>query len=261
MVYDIFCSSSEECQKSLKHEHSSYSVQGAGGEHGNSAEYGPILSDKSSTGKMRDVYAIGLFRLEHVISLLKAACVGEVLYLLPWTLIMRALLSARARSCISVRLLHNNYQIPTPLPEQGKHGIEVLHIKLITVIRAMITVLGFIFALRNVNFDIPLDRMSTHPLENFFGLPRRLVLLRITPPDPSLTAFFINRGYSLQRADVHYKSPTLITDRQLPLEIDNFHYKSLGCIPHHRLSLDLPSFQRTSPAFATNRRFFLANPS
>jgi hypothetical protein len=42
---------------------------------------GPILSDKSSTGKMRDVYPIGLFRLEHVISLLKAGCVGEALYL------------------------------------------------------------------------------------------------------------------------------------------------------------------------------------
>jgi hypothetical protein len=135
---------------------------------------------------MRDVYVIGLFRLEHVISLLKAGCVGEALFLLPWALIMRALLSAVISVDLRCYLLElalaflYQFYVPTtkyprPRPEQGKHGIEVIPLKRITAIRAMNTVLGFIFALRNLKFDIPLDRMSTHPLENFFGLLRRLL--------------------------------------------------------------------------------------
>jgi hypothetical protein len=146
---------------------------------------GPVLSDHSSTGKMRDAYPIALFRLEHVLTLFRLGSVGEALYLLPWALIMRALLSdvisVELRSFaleLALAFLFKFYVNATQrghLPEQGKTGIKVMPLKRITVIRAMNTVLGFIFALRNWHRDLPLDRMSTHPLENFFGLLRRLL--------------------------------------------------------------------------------------
>jgi hypothetical protein len=39
----------------------------------------------------------------------------------------------------------------------------------------MNTVIGLIFALAKIKGDIPLDRIGTHPLENFFGLLRRIL--------------------------------------------------------------------------------------
>jgi hypothetical protein len=39
----------------------------------------------------------------------------------------------------------------------------------------MATILGVMLALDKLDCDIPLDRISTHPLENFFGLFRRLL--------------------------------------------------------------------------------------
>jgi hypothetical protein len=148
-------------------------------------EMGPILSGHSSTGKMRDSYPIALFRLEHVLALFKLGAEGEALYLLPWALIMRALLSdviSVELRCFALELalafLFQFYLNATQcghIPEQGKTGIKVMPLKRITVIRAMNTVLGLIFASRNWHRDLPLDRMSTHPLENFFGLLRRLL--------------------------------------------------------------------------------------
>jgi hypothetical protein len=44
--------------------------------------------------------------------------------------------------------------------------------KRITLIRAMSTIIGVLCALIMIDGDIPLDRISIHPLENFFGLLR-----------------------------------------------------------------------------------------
>jgi hypothetical protein len=58
------------------------------------------------------------------------------------------------------------------LNEQGPAGSPVSPLKRITLIRVMPTIIGVIYALIMIDGDIPLDRISTHPLENFFGLVR-----------------------------------------------------------------------------------------
>jgi hypothetical protein len=193
---------------------------------------GPILSDRSSTGKMRDGYPIALFRLEYVLTLINSNCGAEALYILPWALIFRVLLSSvvsRATRIsvlrLALRFLTAFYkdacdpdnpiqeQIPVPrqrpqpnpdlipmscppskqgtegsqsIPAQRPHPqpnprtatsqqIPVRPFKVITLLRCMNAVIALIYALVAVDVDLPLDRISTHPLENFFGLLRRIL--------------------------------------------------------------------------------------
>jgi hypothetical protein len=58
--------------------------------------------------------------------------------------------------------------------EQWRAGISVILLKRITLIRAMTFSMGMIGALREFTFNLPLDRSATCPLENGFGLLRRL---------------------------------------------------------------------------------------
>jgi hypothetical protein len=161
----------------------------------NVIKLGPAFSDRSSTGKMRDVYPILLFRLEHVITLFKHKCPAEALYLLPWALIFRALQSSvlSRQTRISVLLLALRFLIffyekdaYSGIPENTRRGtfptdrepqIEdcVRPFREITLIRCMNTVIGLIFALARITENIPLDRIGTHPLENLFGLLRRIL--------------------------------------------------------------------------------------
>jgi hypothetical protein len=39
----------------------------------------------------------------------------------------------------------------------------------------MATIIGLIYGVTEFEWDLPLDRIFTHPLENFFGLLRRLL--------------------------------------------------------------------------------------
>jgi hypothetical protein len=52
---------------------------------------------------------------------------------------------------------------------------SVLPLKQITLIRTMSTIIKMIHALIMIDGDIPLNRISTHPLENFLGLLRRIL--------------------------------------------------------------------------------------
>jgi hypothetical protein len=85
------------------------------------------------------------------------------------------------QSCQPANKRKNNFfRVPVTwpdveLPEQGAPGSEVNALRLMTLIRTMTTVAGLIGALAHLDCDIPLDRISTHPLENFFGLLRRLL--------------------------------------------------------------------------------------
>jgi hypothetical protein len=165
-------------------------------------DLGDVFADRTSTGKMRDAYPIALFRLEHVLTLFENGLYGEALYLLPWALVFRAILSDKMsfqgrRYTLDVAFLifvyfeqacrpaekrkNDFFRFPVTwppdveLPEQGAPGSEVNPLRWITLVRAMTTVAGLVCALDHLNCDIPLDRISTHPLENFFGLLRRLL--------------------------------------------------------------------------------------
>jgi hypothetical protein len=165
----------------------------------NILDLGPVFSDQSSTGKMRDVYPITLFRLEHVIKLFEENCPAEALYLLPWALLLRALQSSIVTRGTRIRLLqlamkflvffYQNAICPSnQIPEKARNGSGKCPVDRepeikdcvrpfleITLLRGMNTVIGLLYSLLNIDEDIPLDRIGTHPLENFFGLMRRVL--------------------------------------------------------------------------------------
>jgi hypothetical protein len=53
----------------------------------------PVLSDRTPTGKMRDAYVIAPFQIEIILKLFDHFMFGEVIYLLPWTLVFLVLRS------------------------------------------------------------------------------------------------------------------------------------------------------------------------
>jgi hypothetical protein len=56
-------------------------------------DLGPVFTDRSSTGRMRDSCPIALLRLEHGASLFCNGCSAEAICLLPWALVMTSLQS------------------------------------------------------------------------------------------------------------------------------------------------------------------------
>jgi hypothetical protein len=58
---------------------------------------------------------------------------------------------------------------------QGPAGSFSMPLKRITPIRSMATIIGLVFALMLLNYDMLLDRIGIHPPENFFGLLRKLL--------------------------------------------------------------------------------------
>jgi hypothetical protein len=147
---------------------------------------GAVFTDRSSAGKMRDSYPVALFRLPNVLKLFSAGRYAEAVYLLPWTLAMIAFRSdAIARStrlfllelalAMFTKFYHEIVENPRCLKEQGRAGDRVWPFKRITLLRVMGTIVAVIHALVILDCDVPLDRISTHPLENFFGLLRRLL--------------------------------------------------------------------------------------
>jgi hypothetical protein len=165
-------------------------------------QLGEVFTDTTSTGKMRDAYPLALFRLEHVLKLLEYGLYAEAVYLAPWALLFRAVLSDKLDVGTRIFTLgvalsifsyfEQSYQAPkkrtddffrarfrlprrTRPPEQGSQGLRVTPLKWITLIRVMATTIAIVTALHKILCDIPLDRIGTHPLENFFGLLRRLL--------------------------------------------------------------------------------------
>jgi hypothetical protein len=163
------------------------------------------MTDLSSTGKMRDVYPIAIFRLEHVLTLFENQLFGEAFYILPWALLFRGVLSDKLdvpsriytleQALLIFAFFEQSYQAgkkgnrrnalffsprvgfprEARLPEQGSAGVHVTPLKRTPQIRVLATTATLIAALRTIECDIPLDRIGTDPLENFFGLLRRLL--------------------------------------------------------------------------------------
>jgi hypothetical protein len=150
---------------------------------------------------MRDAYPIALFALGHVLELLERLF-GEAVNLLPWSLVFCTLLSEKLSKILRVfivgvallfsvffeQISHRFGEEPCcpyrfsitlsedfHLNEQGIAGAPVDPLKRITLVRVMDTIIALISAELEFDLDIPLDRTSTHPLENFLPLLRRLL--------------------------------------------------------------------------------------
>jgi hypothetical protein len=147
---------------------------------------GSVFTDRTSAGKMRDCYPLALFRLANVVQLFCSRRCAEAVYLLPWTLLIISFRSntiakdarlflPKVTLAVLAKLYIDLVEGGSGLNEQGPAGSSVSPLKRITLIRAMSTIIGVIYALIIINGDTPLDRISTHLLENFFGLLRRIL--------------------------------------------------------------------------------------
>jgi hypothetical protein len=146
------------------------------------------LPDESQIGKMRDVYPISILRFENLLALIGAGKFTEALMLLPITLFLNAVrvdTFARdtrkdlLRQCFHiVRLMMAQKQYHRGrtgiLVDRGKRGDTVTPLQERTATQILHTVLTLLDVCDRVS-DIAVGRLSSHPVENFFGVLRRSV--------------------------------------------------------------------------------------
>jgi hypothetical protein len=133
-------------------------------------QLGAVLTDRTSTGKMRDSYPIAFFRLKHVIELLRERHAAEAIDRLAWALAMVSfgsdIIAKETRRFLLELTLPfllffyvDETERHSPLNEQGPAGSGVLLLKRNTLRRAMETILAVMLALDKLDCDIPLDRI------------------------------------------------------------------------------------------------------
>jgi hypothetical protein len=144
--------------------------------------YGPPLNDMTATGKMRDFYPLVIMRLENVIALMEQNAHAEAVALLPLSFCFNAIrletITTQTRFdmlCISFMLVWELLKARTSAahqcPEKSAPGAQTTLFTSQWTTRFLNTVLILLFALQNYD-RLALDRLGTHPLENFFGSVR-----------------------------------------------------------------------------------------
>jgi hypothetical protein len=129
---------------------------------------------------------IPFFHPCYVIALFQERLWAEAIYRLPWARAMTTFDSDAIAKETRMFLLDGALPLLTyfyldgtkgvrVLKEQEGAGVKVIALKPITLTRSMATIVGLIFGLLERQCDLPLDRISKHHVENFFGLLRRLL--------------------------------------------------------------------------------------
>jgi hypothetical protein len=148
----------------------------------------PALNDVSRVGKVRDIYPLTIFRMQNIVILLRHSMIVEGLALLQMTLFLTAFRLERVALDVRMNMLQMffflfscMFQEHKILADQGRQPSEVGSVNgsvdLLTkegLIRHLNTLLAIVWLLRDAS-DIALDGLSTHPVENFFGLLRKTV--------------------------------------------------------------------------------------
>jgi hypothetical protein len=148
----------------------------------------PTLSDVSRFGKMRDIYPIMIFRMQNIVILLRNVMIVDAAALLPMALFLTTLRLERVALDARMDILQmsfclflcmfQEYKVPIDQgrqpPEVGSVNDRVIHLTKDALIRHLNTLLAIIWLFRDAS-DVALDRLSRHPVENFFGLPRRII--------------------------------------------------------------------------------------
>jgi hypothetical protein len=148
----------------------------------------PSLTDQSQTGKMRDVYPISILRFENLLTRIGPGKFTEAWMLFSMTLLLNAIrvdtftrdtrkdLSRQCFYIVRLMMAQKQYRrgMTGILLGRGKRGDTVTLLSERTAIRILNTVLVLLCVGDRVD-DIALGRLSSHPVENFFGFVRRSV--------------------------------------------------------------------------------------
>jgi hypothetical protein len=146
---------------------------------------GPAFTDMSPLGKMRDAYPLAMARLENIVALIDHDAIAEAVALLPLSLTLNAIRLETIPSTTRTNLLTISFFLVRDLFESKANGTDTNPETTpsgqdlpITIFlsqwseRFMDTVLDLIVCIDEYP-DLALDRVSTHPLETFFGVMRQ----------------------------------------------------------------------------------------
>jgi hypothetical protein len=137
------------------------------------------LSDFSQIGKMRDVYPLVMTPIENILELIDQNAFPEAVALLPLSLCFYAMPLETITRETRIDLLRTTFFLMWKLyelrirgidknPEKTSKGGKRMIFTSEWVVCFLNTVLLFLFSLNNYTL-MALDRLSTHPSENFLG--------------------------------------------------------------------------------------------
>jgi hypothetical protein len=144
--------------------------------------FGPALTDLSPIGKMRDAYPLVMMGIRNLVALIDHGAIAETISLLPLCLSLHAIrLETIARETrtdllrINFFLVWRLYQLKRDKmdknPEKSAKGGKRTIFSSQWAVRFLNAILLLIFSLNHYQ-QFSLDRLGTHPLENFFGFMR-----------------------------------------------------------------------------------------
>lgn len=147
---------------------------------------GPVFNDRNSSGAMKDDYIFQLFSWFTFVEVMRKGRYDAAFYLLPYIYVLEAVrspvLSLKNRieflkAAYSIFLEH--YNLITQAPKNDlfqqrfhKNCIGTFYADKIFLRRMLNTIIGITVALYNCEDDLPMQRLSSHDSELFFGYMR-----------------------------------------------------------------------------------------
>lgn len=131
---------------------------------------GHVISDDSAIGKMKDSYSLKLFSTETVLKSIEFKDYHLLFFILPFNVIIESLKNPNLSIDSRVFLLDLAYQFLFFHLFQKNYNKNSIHSR-IGIERIINTIIGLAVALKSFDF-IRLGNISSHPLENLFGIIR-----------------------------------------------------------------------------------------
>lgn len=131
---------------------------------------GYALSDKTSIGKMKDAYPLKIFSTETVMKSFEFKDFHILFFILPFNLIIESLKNPNISVELRIFLLDISYQFLFFHLFQKNLNKNSIHSR-IGITRIINTIIGIGISLKKFKF-IKLGNISSHPLENLFGIVR-----------------------------------------------------------------------------------------
>lgn len=133
-------------------------------------DLGHVLSDVSSIGRMKDAYPLELFSTETLLKSIEFNDFHILFFILPFNLLIESLKNPNLSISFRIFLLDISYQFLVFHLFQKNFNKNSIHSR-IGIERLINTTIGLGVALKVFDF-IKLSQISSHPLENLFGMIR-----------------------------------------------------------------------------------------
>lgn len=149
---------------------------------------GPVFTDKSSSGSMKDAYAISLFSWYSFVTLIEKGRFEAAFYVFPFTLMLEAVRSSSLSKMnrlnfleFSFEIFKNHLQVIHKIDSNSlfkqrysEKSLGVLFSDEIFLKRIMNTIIGLAISIKYFKGNLATQRIGTHDIELFFGHMRLL---------------------------------------------------------------------------------------